>query len=276
MNTYQHRLKLLYLVPCLLLFLTGCDNSKKTETPSTTQQTEPPAKAVALKRAPRTVKAFQEAVAAKTVGVIRGNVRFNGTPPPPEEMPVTFSKRVCGREPKKSESLLVAENRGIQNVVVSLLKIPKGLPTPTSEKPLQLDQQKCVFIPHVLIVPVDTEFDVLNNDETGHNFHAIGDKNPEVNKNQSRNKRDPMPVKFAFPEVVRVVCDVHSWMSAWIIVAEHPYYALTDSDGQFRLENVPEGNYQLRAWHETLGEQTGEVTVETAQEATVDFEFSQP
>jgi hypothetical protein len=65
-------------------------------------------------------------------------------------------------------------------------------------------------------------------------------------------------------------------MRAWIIVNEHPYYAITDRDGQFRLEDVPEGNYRIKAWHEELGEQIGEIAVTTNQDAIIDFEFSQP
>ena len=85
-----------------------------------------------------------------------------------------------------------------------------------------------------------------------------------------------MKFSYEHAETVRVVCDVHSWMKAWIIVTEHPYYAITDQEGQFRLENVPEGNYRIKAWHEELGEQIREATVTTDQDATINFEFSQP
>lgn len=272
MQTYRVLLTLSLFTLLFIISTVGCDDSGKEKSAETA---EPP-QAVTTKRAPKTLKAFQNAIATKEVGIIQGRALFKGEPPPRDELPVTFSKRICGREPKKSERLLVSETGAIQNVVVSLLGIPKGLPTPPSEAPLQLDQQKCVFIPHVLIVPVDTPFKVLNSDNTTHNFHAIGTENKEINKNQSKNNRKPIPVQFAHPEVVRVVCDVHSWMSAWIVVAEHPYYALTDPEGGFRLDNVPAGRYQIKAWHEQLGEQTSEVTVEVNQETVADFEFSLP
>jgi plastocyanin len=272
MKTYRVLLTLSLFALLLIISTMGCNDSGKGKSAETAEQTQ----TVTTKRAPKTLKAFQNAIETKAVGTIRGRALFKGQPPPRDELPVTFSKRVCGREPKKSERLLVSETGAIQNVVVSLLRIPKGLPPPTSEVPLQLDQQKCVFIPHVLIVPVDTPFEILNSDNTGHNFHAVGTENTEINKNQSKNNRKPIPVQFAYPEVVRVVCDVHSWMSAWIIVAEHPYYALTDHEGVFRLDNVPAGQYQIKAWHETLGEHTSEVTVEVNQEAVADFELSLP
>ena len=61
---------------------------------------------------------------------------------------------------------------------------------------------------------------------------------------------------------IRIRCDVHSWMTAWWVVQEHPYYALTDTDGVFSLEEIPPGTYTLEAWHETLGTITRAVTVE--------------
>ena len=162
-------------------------------------------------------------------------------------------------------------------MVVSLLRIPKGLPRETGDKPIQIDQQKCIFIPHVLLVPAGVEFEVLNSDPVLHSFHTLGAHNKELNIIQTKTKRRRLPLTFPEPDTIEVVCDVHSWMKAWIIVTEHPYYALTDADGQFRLENVPEGSYRIRAWHEELGTlPVQEVVVTTNQDATVDFEFSQP
>ena len=160
--------------------------------------------------------------------------------------------------------------------LVSLLKIPKGLPAKVPEQLLQLDQRECVFIPHILIVPTDTQFEVLNSDRAMHNFHATGTLNKEININQTKTRRRQLPFSYSHPDVVKVVCDVHSWMKAWIIVTEHPYYAITDQEGQFRLENVPEGDYRIKAWHEELGEQIREATVTANQDAIINFEFSQP
>ncbi|MCZ6681220.1 MAG: carboxypeptidase regulatory-like domain-containing protein [Candidatus Poribacteria bacterium] len=188
---------------------------------------------------------------------------------------MALNKSVCGSV-QTSQSLLVSEKGGIQNAVVSLLKIPDGLPMDASESSLKLDQQQCVFIPHVLIVPAGTEFEVLNSDPVLHNFHAIGKQNKEINITQTRTKRRQLPVQFPEPDIIEVVCDVHSWMKAWIIVTEHPYYALTDEEGQFRLENVPEGSYRIKAWHEELGEQVQEVTVQVNQDVGIDFELSGP
>ena len=260
------------LLLCLFLYLCPQGNPQ-TNSPKQSDQTSQPA---APKRAPRTLDAFQNALKSGQVGTISGHALFKGEPPPPKELRVTLNKKTCGHT-YQSESLLVSKTGGIQNVVVSLLRIPKGLPVEIGEKPIQMDQQKCIFIPHVLLVPAGVEFEALNSDPVLHNFHAIGKHNKEINVMQTKTKRRRLPLVFPEPDTIEVVCDVHSWMKAWIIVTEHPYYALTDADGQFRLENVPEGSYRIKAWHEELGKQpVQEVVVTTNQDAKVDFEFSQP
>ncbi len=264
------------LLLCLCIYLAGCDRRQskpQTDAPQQSNQTFQPAMP---KRAPKTLAAFQNAIESGQVGTISGHALFKGEPPPPKELRVTLNKKTCGHT-YQSESLLVSENGGIQNMVVSLLKIPKGLPVETGDEPIQIDQQRCIFIPHVLLVPAGVEFEALNSDPVSHNFHAIGAHNKEINIMQTKTKRRWLPLVFPEPDTIEVICDVHSWMKAWIIVTEHPYYALTDADGQFRLENVPEGSYRIKAWHEELGTQpVQEVAVTTNQDTKVDFEFSQP
>ena len=257
----------------LCFFLCLCPQGKpQNNSPQQSQTSEP----AAPKRAPRTLEAFQNALESGQVGTISGRALFKGAPPPPKELRVTLNKKTCGHT-YQSESLLISEKGGIQNVVVSLLRIPKGLPVETGDKPIQIDQQKCIFIPHVLLVPAGVEFEVLNSDPVLHNFHTVGTYNKEINIIQTKTKRRRLPLTFPEADTIEVICDVHSWMKAWIIVTEHPYYALTDADGQFRLENVPEGSYRIKAWHEELGKQPiQEVVVTTNQDVKVDFELSRP
>jgi hypothetical protein len=80
-------------------------------------------------------------------------------------------------------------------------------------------------------------------------------------------------MKFDQPEYVRISCDVHDWMEGWLVVAEHPYYEVTDENGSFKLNNVPPGNYQLEIWHEKLGKQTREVTVKAGSDTNVKAVF---
>ena len=264
-----------WFISLQLLVLCLCIPQSKSQTDSP-QQSNQASQSVKPKRTPRTLEAFQNAIKAGQVGTISGRTLFKGEPPPPKELRVTLNKKTCGHT-YQSESLLVSEKGGIQNVVVSLLRIPKGLPRKTDDKPIQIDQQKCIFIPHVLLVPAGVEFEVLNSDPVLHSFHTIGAHNKELNIIQTKTKRRRLPVTFPEPDTIKVICDVHSWMKAWIIVTNHPYYALTDADGQFRLKNVPEGSYRIKAWHEELGTlPVQKVVVTINQDAKVDFEFSLP
>ena len=261
---------------CLFICLVGYDPPQSEAQINSSQKSNQTSQHTKPKRAPRTLEAFQSAIKSGQVGTISGRALFKGEPPPPKELRVTLNKKTCGHT-YQSESLLISEKGGIQNVVVSLLRIPKGLPVETGDKPIQIDQQKCVFIPHVLLVPAGVEFEVLNSDPVLHSFHTMGAHNKELNIIQTKTKRRRLPLTFPEPDTIEVVCDVHSWMKAWIIVTEHPYYALTDADGQFWLENVPEGAYRIRAWHEELSKHpVQEVVVTTNQDTKVDFEFSRP
>jgi hypothetical protein len=82
-------------------------------------------------------------------------------------------------------------------------------------------------------------------------------------------------LSFRFPEKVKVKCDMHDWMGAWIAVVDHPYNAVTDEAGSFVLENVPPGTYTLEIWHETLGSDTQSVTVAAGQTTDASVELAQ-
>ena len=153
------QLFLLYIFICLV----GSGPSQSEAQTDSPQQSSQTAQSTEPKRAPRTLEAFQNAIKSGQMGTISGRALFKGEASPPKELRVTLNKKTCGHT-YQSESLLISEKGGIQNVVVSLLRIPKGLPMETGDEPIQIDQQKCVFIPHVLLVPAGAEFEVLNSD----------------------------------------------------------------------------------------------------------------
>ena len=207
-------------------------------------------------------------------GTIAGNVIYASAATTRQPVVVDEDVEVCGKTPKLSADLIVnAENRGIQNVVVSITNISKGKAWSLPEEELAISQQGCWFNPHVLIMPSGRSIDVLNTDGILHNFHTRGKKNRPVNKAQPKFLKT-LKVKFARADLVRVTCDVHKWMNAWIVVADHPYYALSDEAGAFQMENVPPGNYVVEFWHETLGKQTQTVTVAAGKSTQVDVTLS--
>ena len=206
-------------------------------------------------------------------GGIRGSVTYTGEAPQPKALAVTDDQEVCGQTKYSTELIVNGQNHGIQNVVVSITDISEGKDWSLSNEAPALDQQGCSFNPHVLVVPAGESFIVLNNDGILHNVHTRSRMNRPINKAQPRFLKE-LTMKLDEAEFVRVSCDVHSWMEGWIVVAEHPYYAVSDENGAFQMEDVPPGNYTLEVWHEKLGTQTRTITVPSGNAVQVDVTFS--
>jgi len=206
--------------------------------------------------------------AAVNAGDITGSVSFAGPPPPRAKTPVTIDQYICGKE-KDAEDLVLGAKGGVQNAVVWIDNPPAGAKWPAEPPKVEMDQKGCVFMPRVVVVPVGGTVDFLNSDRLLHNLHSLSKDNAQFNRTQPRGRT--IPITFTRPEFVPITCDLHSWMKSWVVVAEHPFYAVTDAAGSFRIAGVPPGKYRLRMWQEALGERTQEVQV-GAQGAVSSFE----
>lgn len=210
-------------------------------------------------------------VAVTNGGAVTGLVKFNGAVPARTKLSVDKDLTVCTRGGEKlSETLVVSASKGIKNVVVTLEGIAEG--KKFSSKTATLDQRNCVYAPHVLVVPVGGQLNLMNGDGVMHNVHAYSLKNTPFNESIPATKKSAKTLSYS--EVVKMGCDVHKWMGAWVVVVENPYYAITDESGGFKIDEIPAGKYTLRAWHETLGKVEQEVTIAAGQTATVDFQMS--
>jgi plastocyanin len=116
------------------------------------------------------------------------------------------------------------------------------------------------------------DLDVLNSDGVLHNLHTYSKLNPQINKAQPKFKKE-MTVSFEKPEVVKLTCDVHSWMQGWLVVLPSSYFALTDDHGVARIADVPAGRHTVEVWQERLGRRSKEVTVKPGSKVHVDFEY---
>jgi len=114
---------------------------------------------------------------------------------------------------------------------------------------------------------------INNDDGILHNIHTYSTKNPPVNMAQPKFKKT-IEAKFDQPEVIKVTCDAHGWMQGWFISEDSPYYAKTDENGNYKLTDVPAGEYEVKVWQEKLGEKTTKVTVAAGAEAKADFELA--
>ncbi len=204
-------------------------------------------------------------------GTIRGTVRFVGTVPAPRTVSVTEDTETCG-ETQIMQLVQVGSQDGLANAVASLVDISRGAALEQATPPA-LDQRGCRFAPHVVIAAAGEPVHVLNNDPFTHNVHTVSFDNRPVNRAQPRSLTQ-IEVTFNVPEKVRVKCDIHAWMSAWIVVVDHPYQAITDEGGSFVIENVPPGTYTLEVWHESVGASTQSVTVTAGQVTDLSVEMT--
>jgi plastocyanin len=195
--------------------------------------------------------------ASAWAGAIKGYVRLAGPPRPPKMVPIATDQYVCGKE-REAEDLLVSQDKGIRNAVVWLTSPPPGA-KPAAQTAVAIDQKQCNFAPRVVIVPVGGTVEFLNSDRLLHNIHSQSKANQSFNRTQPKGRA--IPITFSKPEIVKIDCDLHSWMRAWVVVAEHSFYAITGANGEFTLGSVPAGTYQLSIWQETLGTVTKDVTV---------------
>lgn len=136
-----------------------------------------------------------------------------------------------------------------------------------------LDQNGCQFKPHVLVIPVNRPFYILNNDNISHNMHTYSRANPAFNKIQPKYWK-ALEFNFEHPETIRIRCDIHNWMQAWIVATAHPYYTVTDAKGYFELTNIPPGAYTLEFWHESLGQQSRSVEVKPNETTRLELTLS--
>jgi plastocyanin len=178
-----------------------------------------------------------------------------------------------GQSAQTTETVSVGTAGALQNVFVY---VKDGLgnrafPVPTT--PVVLDQKGCRYVPHVLGIQVGQPFEILSSDNTLHNVHAMPESNREFNKAHQLAGIKHTHVFSTREVMVPFKCDVHKWMTAYVGVLDHPFYAVTGADGAFELKGLPPGTYTIEAWHETLGTQTQTVTLAEKQTGAVAFTF---
>lgn len=198
-------------------------------------------------------------------GSIRGTVRFSGNPLTVKELPVNRDVESCGNK-KLLPNLILGKNMGVKNAIVSLEGIRSGKSW-KKEPVVVLDQQKCEYVPHVVIAPLGAQLEIVNSDDVLHNVHSY-----ELNGELKTLFNVAQPIKglrtklaLDKPGTLVATCDAgHPWMSAYIRIADHPYMAITDAEGNFVIDNIPGGTYRLTMWHEPFTV-TGETKMEEMQ-----------
>lgn len=192
----------------------------------------------------------------------------------------TISKdpQICGTGTRDVPFVRV-NNGKLQDAVVFLYKVKKGKAFPDGLKTLTIEQKGCEFHPFLGVMENKGELSVLNSDGTLHNIHTyeqIGKARRTVLNVSQPNKGDLVTkkIKLRKGDGMKVECDAHDFMHAFIFVAKNPYFAVVDENGHYQIDGIPAGKYKVKVWHGQLGEiDAGEVEVAAGQTATVDASY---
>lgn len=217
-------------------------------------------------------------VVAEDTGTITGQVRFTGTPPAPVKLEFGAEKQCAllhGDHQPVKEDLVVNAQGGVKYVLVYVTGVaPDGAVAPS--QPVVFEQKGCVFLPHVAAVMAGQPVEVRNDDPVLHNVRAQSKQGQSFNIAQPVQGMKTTKV-LNKPEIgIPLKCDVHFWMTAYLHVLPHPFFAMTGEDGRFAIAGVPSGTYTLEAWHEKLGVQTHTVALAAGESKSVTIEFASP
>jgi len=172
-----------------------------------------------------------------------------------------------------NEIYLVGDDNALGNVFV---KVEGTFPaTPVPSQPVDIDQRACFYVPRVVGARVGQVLRVKNSDNLLHNVHSDSSKRNGINQSTPQAGMD-VTLTLKDEEMLRLGCDVHRWMTAWVGVVSHPYFAVSEGKGgTFAIANVPAGTRNVTAWHEAFGALTKPVEVKDGQTVTVDFVYTQ-
>lgn len=217
-----------------------------------------------------------DAVAAHA-GSIAGRVRFEGTPPARPNITMSVDS-TCDRlfpKGRPGEEVIVDHGAGLANVIVYVKSgLPEDYVPPPPAASAGIDQKGCAYVPHVLGVRAGQEIAIHNGDATMHNVNARAVANAPFSEAMP-GKDLVIRKSFAREEVaVKLKCDVHPWMTAYIGVFAHPFFAVTAADGTFTIAGLPEGEYHVEAWHESLGVRSARLELDEEDSTKLDFSFA--
>jgi hypothetical protein len=207
-------------------------------------------------------------------GRIEGKVTYAGEGIPERtSLANGTDPQICGAVMVKEDVVISAATRGIKNVLVWLedVKLPEGYRPPPDH--LVMDNVGCQFVPHAAVVTVGSTLEARSSDPVLHTTHLHG----------AASENLPLPAKGSTASVklrqmglIKVLCDKHGWMEAFIRVDPHPYHAVTDADGKFLIAGVPAGTYKLKFWHERFSGQEHAVSVEGGRTAALEVKYPAP
>lgn len=251
---------------CAAATVSACSNEKKASAAQTAEKKDGVAPRVSVVATP--TQPYREVVVAAP-GRITGTVDFDGVFPADSVIQLTADQAACGQS--VVDHRIDRSGTHVADVAVWLSDIRQGKSRQVDRR-YELANEACVFTPRVQTVITGGTVNVISNDVTMHrnrfidvatgDFLAVAPFNDE-------GEVIPFDRILTKPAEIEVVCELHPWAKAYLLVFDHPYYAVTDNNGNFTLDGVPPGTYHLRAWHPVLGLVDQTVTVAAGGQATV-------
>jgi len=221
-------------------------------------------------RPSRSAQSIAGAEPVSRSAAVRGRITLAGAVPKPKPLPVFKSRSFCGAK-VANETLLVNHDGGLKNGVV-ILRPVHPVSTAAPEK-LVLDNQRCAFTPHVQVASVGSELLLKNSDPILHTVHArLG---VETLFNVGLPHWRQVIKRLDRAGVIRIDCDVlHTWMSALIVVSDSPFVAISDAKGEFAINGLSAGDYQMEVWHEQLGVKAIRLSVNGESVTSIDVVYA--
>ncbi|MBI4373050.1 MAG: hypothetical protein HY585_04935 [Candidatus Omnitrophica bacterium] len=193
---------------------------------------------------------------------VSGRVVFEGAAPRAQQIQVKSEMASCGTM-KEVRPLVLGKNNGVANTVVTLL----GASGSITPKDGLLDQIGCEFTPHVQVLPLNSTLKVTSSDPVLHNTHGFYEDGSTAFNVAIPIAGTEIPVKLKRPGVIKIRCDAgHTWMGAYVVVTDQPFYAVTDAGGNFKIEGIRPGTYEIEVWQEWIGKHREPITVQEGSE----------
>lgn len=205
---------------------------------------------------------------------VSGKVRLEGSVPANEAIKMDADP-VCQMQHSAEvfqERIIANPDGTLRNVLVYVKEgLGQSGSAPPAE-PVVLDQLGCQYKPHVFGIQAGQTLKIVNSDDTLHNVHCKTRQSSVFNLAMPFKGLE-LEQKFDQPDLVKFVCEVHPWMSAYAGIFSHPYFSVTQKEGSFEIKNLPAGTYVIEAWHEKLGTRTQSITVAEGDASSVEFTF---
>jgi hypothetical protein len=212
-------------------------------------------------------------------GSVRGTVKYEGSTPVVQKYQVEKDPNTCTAGTREIQEVKVDANGGLAGAVVFLEGVDGSKKFETPEGGYILNQLGCHFVPHILIVPYGADVITKNSDPVFHTtsvYQIMGKVRrtffsvalPQQNQKITK-KIDPQN-----SNILKVECDLHNFMHAWILTVKNPYYTFTDASGNFKIDDIPPGKYLMKVWNPTLQISEQEVEIEVGKETTVNVNVS--